>query len=164
MTRVVVSFLVSAVVVGCSSTNTGSVARSDGGADGGTSTSRDGAPASDAQVSFEAGVTDGPSGGACSAEPSRDGCIKCCSNFHQDGAAAFLLATIDCLCDATRCKADCADTLCATDLKDPDARCTQCANDKDAECKGPVAGACAAEPECVAFDKCVGDSSCANKP
>lgn len=163
--RVFVLTCVAAFVVACSSTTT---TPATGLRD--ASTGEGGAGGTDASTSGDGGGTprdagsDGPAAGACASEASRNGCITCCSNFHQDGAAAFLLATIDCLCDASRCKTDCATTLCATDLKDPDARCNQCATDKDAECKGPVAAACAASPECVAFDKCVGDSGCAGKP
>ncbi len=105
------------------------------------------------------------SAGECSSSATQTACVTCCSNAHQDGAGAYLVATIDCMCLPANCATECATTLCNADNpKGPDAKCTTCVNGKNAACAPAIKTACTADPECIAFDGCIGGSSCTSKP
>lgn len=167
--RILASALLSSFVAlaACSASKGSSIADgADGGADGGStngstrpdaSTTATDPPAKDASVAET-------STGECSGEATQTACVSCCSKAHQDGAGAYLVATIDCMCQPTNCEKDCAATLCNADNpKAPDATCTTCVNGKNGACAPSIKSACTADPNCVAFDACVGESSCTAK-
>lgn len=153
----------------CSASKGSSIADGAGGGDGGA----DGAT-TDASTKADGSTTTDPttkdasaaetSTGECSGEATQTACVSCCSKAHQDGASAYLVATIDCMCLPANCEKDCAATLCnAANPKAPDATCTTCVNGKNGACAQSIKSACTADPDCVAFDACVGESSCATK-
>ncbi len=168
--RIFSSVLVlSLVSLGACSASKGSTITdtADGGPDGGSTTdgggNADGSkPTTDPPTKDAA--ADDASTGECSGEATQTACVSCCSKAHQDGAGAYLVATIDCMCMTANCEKDCADTLCNADNpKNPDATCTACVSAKNGACAQAIKSACTADPDCVAFDACVGESSCASK-
>jgi hypothetical protein len=111
----------------------------------------------------DASVVDPPAG-ECAGEATQSACVSCCSKAHQDGAGAYLVATIDCMCLPANCETECATTLCNADNpKNPDSKCATCVNGKNAACAMSIKSACTAAPNCVAFDACIGDSGCTGK-
>lgn len=105
-----------------------------------------------------------PTKGECKAETTQTACFECCDAKHEDGAGVFYLALFDCICADANCKEACGDTMCNdADPKEPDAACNACMAKKNADCQLPVAQECQADPDCVAYDKCVGTSGCASK-
>jgi hypothetical protein len=105
-----------------------------------------------------------PTGGQCANETSFDTCLDCCATAHEDGANTFYGTYIDCLCTAA-CATECSASLCDTaNPTAPDAACDACISANGTMCQSDVAAACSADPDCIAFDKCVGDSDCENKP
>jgi hypothetical protein len=111
----------------------------------------------------DASVPDAPTG-ECSSSTTQTACVQCCSTAHQDGAGAYLVATIDCMCLPENCAKDCATSLCLADApKNPDAACSTCVTAKNAACAPSIKSACTADPNCVAFDACVGASECTTK-
>jgi len=138
-----------------------------GAADGGVAS--DAASASDSSTTTtnppakDASVADAATG-QCSGEATQTACVQCCSTAHQDGAGAYLVATIDCMCLPANCETECAATLCNADNpKNPDTKCGACVQGKNGACAQAIKTACTADPECVAFDACVGESSCTAK-
>jgi hypothetical protein len=90
--------------------------------------------------------------------------VTCCSSKHEDGAAIYFVALIDCMCLEANCAKDCKTTLCDPDApKNADAKCQACVQDKNAACAPSIKATCTADPQCVAFDKCVGQSDCPGK-
>lgn len=167
--RILTSALVSSLVAlaACSASKGSSITdAADGGPDGGTtdgSSKADGSTTTTEPPTKDASVAE-TSTGECSGETTQSACISCCSKAHQDGAGAYLVATIDCMCLPANCEKDCAATLCNADNpKSPDATCTTCVNGKNGACAQSIKSACTADPDCVAFDACVGESSCASK-
>jgi len=105
-----------------------------------------------------------PPTGECGAEPTQTACVTCCSNKHEDGAGVYFVALIDCMCLADNCAKDCAATICDPNSpKNPDAACNTCITSKNAACAASTKATCTADPGCVAFDTCVGQSSCPAK-
>ncbi len=102
--------------------------------------------------------------GECSPTTTQSACTTCCAQKHNNGAAAYIVAVNDCMCVAARCLGDCADTFCSPAFKAPDARCNVCITAKTGECSTQIAAQCMADPDCVAFDRCVGESGCQSKP
>jgi hypothetical protein len=102
--------------------------------------------------------------GECSSEATSTSCVSCCSKAHQDGAGAYLVATIDCMCLPANCAKECAATICNADNpKNPDAACSTCVTAKQNACAQSIKSACTADPACVEFDACVGASECTTK-
>jgi hypothetical protein len=107
---------------------------------------------------------DPPPGGQCAAEQSFDTCLDCCSTEHPTGSDTFYGAYIQCLCTSV-CTTECAASLCDTaNPTAPDTACDACITANGNGCQADVSAACSAEPDCVAWDKCIGDSDCQNKP
>ena len=105
-----------------------------------------------------------PTGGECSNETTFDTCLDCCTTAHEDGANTFYGTYIDCLC-TTACASECSLSLCdAANPTAPDAACDACISANGNACQADVAAACSADPDCIAFDKCIGDSQCQTKP
>jgi len=136
------------------------------GTDGGTT---DAAAAHDSSTitteppAKDASVPDAPTG-ECSSSTTQTACVQCCSTAHQDGAGAYLVATIDCMCLPANCEKECATTLCNADNpKNPDTKCATCVQGKNNTCAPSIKSACTADPNCVAFDACVGASDCTTK-
>lgn len=106
-----------------------------------------------------------PTAGACAGEASFDACVTCCSNAHPDGSDTFYGTYVMCLCETANCGLECGTTLC-----DPvaptqaDAACSACIQAQGNNCQADVSAACSADPDCIAFDTCVGDSQCGAKP
>jgi hypothetical protein len=136
-------------------------AASDAGTD--ASSTKDSATTTVDPPAKDASVPDAPTG-ECSSSATQTACVQCCSTAHQDGAGAYLVATIDCMCLPANCEKDCATSLCLADNpKNPDAACTACVTAKNNACAPSIKAACTADPECVAFDACVGASECNTK-
>ena len=134
-----------------------------GGAPTDASSKADGSTTTTDSATKDASVAE-TSTGECSGEATQTACVSCCSKAHQDGAGAYLVATIDCMCLPANCEKDCATTLCNADNpKNPDATCATCVNAKNGACAQSIKNACTADPNCVAFDACVGESSCTAK-
>lgn len=154
-------------IAACSAAKSTSIAdSSDGGADAGATDAAaiyDGPLGRPDEPQKDASAPDAPVG-ECSSSPTQTSCVSCCSKAHQDGAGAYLLATIDCMCVEEKCAKECEATLCNTDTpKNPDAECSSCVSAKNAQCAQAVKAACTAEPDCVAFDACVSASDCTIK-
>ena len=113
-------------------------------------------------ASKDASVPDAPTG-ECSGEATQTSCVSCCSKAHQDGAGAYLVATIDCMCLPANCEKECSATICNANPKSPDAECSTCLSAKNNACAQAVKTACTADPSCVEFDACVGASECTTK-
>lgn len=106
-----------------------------------------------------------PAAGQCASEATFDTCLDCCVAAHPTGSDTFYGTYIDCLCLPANCATDCGLSLCDPFAPSaPDALCDACISAASASCQAPVATACSADPDCIAFDTCVGDSDCANKP
>jgi hypothetical protein len=102
--------------------------------------------------------------GECAGEVTQTACVTCCSEKYQDGAGAYLVALIDCMCTADNCAKDCAASLCIPDApKAADPACATCLDAKNSVCAPTVTTACKADPSCMAFDACVSKSRCAAK-
>ncbi len=102
--------------------------------------------------------------GECGGESTQQGCINCCVTKHETGSDVYFVALFDCVCQASQCATACADTMCNEENpQNPDAACNACMAEKNATCQQSVAAACSAEPDCLAFDKCVGESVCTAK-
>ncbi len=114
-------------------------------------------PAKDATV-------DAPPPGECEAETTQAACFTCCTNKHGDGAGAYFLAVIDCMCVPGKCEAACAATLCDPDNPTKaDGPCEACLTTYNSACSADIQADCTMDPECVAFDKCNGESHCPGK-
>jgi hypothetical protein len=113
------------------------------------------------------GGGDGGGGGggdtACGQMSTSDDCITCCQGNHQQGSATFVAAVRNCACGPTVCQTECSATYCASQPKNPDTACNNCLNSKlQTSCQGPVSQACSPQPDCVAFNSCLG--LCENLP
>jgi hypothetical protein len=107
---------------------------------------------------------DPPPGGQCAAEQSFDTCLDCCSTEHQVGSDTFYGAYIQCLCTSA-CATECSASLCDTaNPTAPDTACDACISANGSSCQADVSAACSAEPDCIAWDKCIGDADCESKP
>jgi hypothetical protein len=105
-----------------------------------------------------------PTGGECSNEATGDDCTNCCATAHQTGANTFYGTLIDCLCTGS-CGTQCAQTLCnQTNPAQPDTTCNACIQANGGSCQNAVTSACGADPDCMAFEQCLGDSQCSSKP
>lgn len=105
-----------------------------------------------------------PTGGQCASETTFDTCLDCCSTAHEDGANTFYGTYINCLC-TDACATECSLSLCDTaNPTNPDAACNACITNNGSMCQAEVSAACSADPNCIAFDKCIGDSDCDTKP
>jgi hypothetical protein len=159
--------VVAAALAACSaSKGSGVEGPAASGTDGGTT---DAATATDSSTVTtdpppkDASVPDSPAG-ECSSSATQTACVQCCSTAHQDGAGAYLVATIDCMCVPANCSKECAATLCNADNpKGPDAECSTCLQAKNSACAPSIKSACTADPQCVAFDACIGGSDCTTK-
>ena len=159
--------VVAATLAACSaSKGTGLTDPAADGTDAGSTdaaAARDSSPPTTEPTTKDASVPDSPAG-ECSSSVTQTACVQCCSTAHQDGAGAYLVATIDCMCLPANCEKDCAATLCNADNpKNPDATCSTCVQGKNSACAPSIKNACTADPNCVAFDACVGASDCAIK-
>jgi hypothetical protein len=102
--------------------------------------------------------------GECGAEATQTGCVTCCQNKHEDGATTYGVALIECSCLEANCAKECLPTICdENNPKNPDAACNTCMAAKSAACSGAIKTACNADPDCIKFDACVGESSCTSK-
>lgn len=119
-----------------------------------------------ASVDGSAGDARGPdaSAGECGDKPKQAACTSCCVNAHMDGAGAYLFAVSECVCVDARCQRECGATFCAAEPKDPDAACNACITANTGPCTAQIKASCTAEPDCVAFDTCMGESGCTTKP
>jgi len=105
-----------------------------------------------------------PPAGECVAEKTQTSCITCCSTKHEDGSGTYFVALIDCMCLPDNCARDCEKTLCdANNPQNADSACQACVQAKNAKCATPIKTACQADPDCLAFDACIGASDCASK-
>lgn len=105
-----------------------------------------------------------PPAGECTAEPTQTKCVTCCSSKHEDGAGTYFVALIDCMCLADNCARDCEKTLCdPNNPQNADTACQACVQSKNSKCATPIKSACQADPDCLAFDACIGASSCLSK-
>jgi hypothetical protein len=105
-----------------------------------------------------------PTGGVCASETSFETCLDCCSTEHPQGSDTFYGSYVGCLCTSA-CAAECSLSLCDTaNPAAPDFECEDCITTYGSTCQADVAAACNADPDCIAFDKCVGDSQCETKP
>jgi hypothetical protein len=102
--------------------------------------------------------------GQCAAEATFGDCVDCCATAHPDGSDTFYGTYIQCLC-TTACATECSASLCdQTNPAAPDAACDACIQANGNTCQADVSAACSADPDCIAFDTCVGDSQCSTKP
>jgi len=105
-----------------------------------------------------------PPPGECSSEASQTSCVTCCSNKHEDGAAVYFVALIDCMCLEANCAKECKTTLCDPENpKNADADCQTCVQQKNGACASTIKTTCTGDADCVAFDACVGQSDCTGK-
>jgi hypothetical protein len=127
----------------------------------------------------EASMMDGPAGeaGACKAVAKAD-CKSCCEKAHPNGHKMHTAAQLSCACEPALCgpleggkgfdsgaldEGACKDSCGTTTIPSPD--CGKCLNTATGTKKAPgscytsVSTACNAEPECVAFTKCLVDCS-----
>jgi hypothetical protein len=105
-----------------------------------------------------------PDPGECSSEKTQTACVTCCSNKHMDGSGVYFAALLDCMCTMDNCAKDCAKTLC--DMNNPqnaDAQCQACVSAKNNACAPMIKTTCLADPDCTAFDACIGKSDCTGK-
>ena len=113
----------------------------------------------------DAAPPDEPAPGECSSEATQTSCVTCCSNKHEDGAAVYFVALIDCMCLPANCEKECALTLC--DPADPEERRRRVPDLRAAEEQrvrdAPSRARAPAIADCVAFDACVGKSDCPGK-
>lgn len=157
--------------VACSST-TVTTSASDAGASDAASTdatAQDSAALPGSDSGLPDARADSPSGdaaasGECGFHPKQTACTNCCVAAHSDGAGAYLFAVANCMCVDARCQRECAATFCADTPKDPDATCNACISAKTGECSAQIAAECSADADCVAFDRCMGESGCLGKP
>ncbi len=165
------SFLASVMFVACSSTGAGPSGGTDAGSDGSVPSEAAAAEAS-VQPESDGGTADAraeaasfdAAAGECGFHPKQTACTNCCVAAHNDGAGAYLFAVAECMCVEARCQKECNDTFCAPEPRDPDATCNACITAKTGECSGPIMTSCNADPDCVAFDRCMGESGCLSKP
>lgn len=171
---VLASVLVSGLVVACAnaqvdpiptSDKSTTVPEPDAGANGGTASTGEDLGSKKKPAPPPTGQDPKPTAGQCASEATFDTCLDCCVTAHPDGSDTFYGSYLACLCQAANCELDCGTTLC-----DPvaptqaDAACNACIQAKGNNCQADVSAACSADPDCIAFDTCVGDSQCATKP
>lgn len=130
---------------------------SDAGSEGGKSDK------ADASKGNEDEEEDPPAETGCGDETSQQACAQCCATEYPDGYAVYSGAVQECVCEADNCADDCADTLCAAQPKNPDAKCGTCADSKQQACGDALTKACNASQDCMAFYQCVVDSGCLDK-
>jgi hypothetical protein len=105
-----------------------------------------------------------PPPGECSSETTQTACVTCCSNKHEDGAAVYFVALIDCMCTVENCAKDCEATLCDPDNpQNADAACQGCVQAKNSKCATIIKTTCQNDADCTAFDACIGKSDCPGK-
>lgn len=161
-----VAFAAPALAVACSSTQGSGIETTPSPRDdAGTADAALDAPSSpdvDPQKK-DASAPDAPTG-ECSSETTQTSCVACCSGKHEDGAAAYFIAVIDCMCLQANCAKSCEKTLCEpNNPKKADAECEACLTAKNSACAPSIKTTCTGDPNCLAFDACVGDSSCPSK-
>lgn len=161
--------LVVASVVACSSSSpSDSPPLVDASAETGATDASADAPPSTSDAAVDASTRDAiapdASTGECSDKPKQAACTSCCVNAHMDGAGAYLFAVSQCVCVDTRCQRECGTTFCAAEPKDPDAACNACITANTGPCTAQIKALCTADPDCVAFDTCMGESGCTTKP
>lgn len=151
---------------GCSSGSTGTgvveeTTPTDKAPDASRSSESDAMPATPPKK--DAGPVEPPAG-ECVAEKTQTSCITCCSSKHEDGSGTYFVALIDCMCLPDNCARDCEKTLCdANNPQNADSACQACVQAKNTKCATPIKTACQADPDCLAFDGCIGASDCAAK-
>ena len=102
-----------------------------------------------------------PPAPACSNAQGADACYECCDARHAGGAQRWDQAMQACVCAATACGVQCAQTACAEPPVVPVAgdACSACLDSATA-CEQQADTACAADPACNAFAACVEASEC----
>lgn len=125
----------------------------------------------------------------CGATATYDLCNACCDMFHPGGGDVIPNVAYDCTCMkgsaailARECATPCKTTYCNdAGISAPDAgsSCEIClgkalagdAGDASAgvgsrpgDCRGPAISACVADPNCIAYEKCVQAADCNSKP
>lgn len=99
----------------------------------------------------------------CGAAASRDACLECCGGVSPDGAAAYQIATLQCMCKEGNCLTECTATFCAEEAKSADATCNSCMTSKKGNCAAELTEKCSADPGCVAFKSCLDQAACDQK-
>ena len=112
--------------------------------------------------------TDAPVADPCS-KLNRNACLTCCDNAHQAGVKVVNDAFDKCICGPPvgvdgKCQTQCAASDCdpspdsgGSDAGDPCDLCETKETDDGGACGPKIDTACAASPDCVAWNKC-GDS------
>jgi hypothetical protein len=145
--------------------NTGGSGNPGGGGGGDTGSSSGG--------QGTAGTSDGGGGGQqCPTSSEADcknagsQCLNCCSCFHQHGVTTFDQSIANCACQASVCRQQCANSLCAQNPTSPSQgdACDNCVNaalqpDAGAGCMQQVVIACNADRDCVGLLQCVNGSN-----
>ena len=152
-----VAAFVSIVVVACSS--------SDEDTDGAKATNTTGDASADGSTSDKSGLgtkdSSAPSPKTCSISQGIDACYECCEANHPGGAEPYDETLRTCLCAASACATECAESVCATTPTDPvegDA-CSTCINDA-VDCEAKAGAACDASAACTALAECIDASGC----
>ena len=101
---------------------------------------------------------------ACFAESTKLDCGNCCAQVHAKGFDVFAAALVACDCEgidggAGDCATECATSLCSPNGQGSDATCSTCVQKSigaGGACQKYVVDRCAAEPDCLAQQKCAG--------
>jgi hypothetical protein len=100
----------------------------------------------------EGGVPE--AGSTCSSDIDAETCIICCEGVDMEGAKTFFTAFGDCACTSPgTCASECGSSYCAGTTATM--ACDTCLTSAlSGACNAPVAKACGADPDCIAFNNC----------
>lgn len=151
-------------LVACSSTETTTEEKptdSDKDDAGPTETKEDAGPTEDTDSGTDG---TGDSDEVCLEEATRDACMECCAERHEQGSITLTRAIIACACDSASadgaCQDECAATVCGAQPTEPDAACDACIKGSIGQggaCSASVGAACQADEDCMAGQYCLAD-------
>jgi hypothetical protein len=103
----------------------------------------------------------------CSASTTMNLCQACCQAGNSGGFDSYELALTSCICDMPGlCVSQCSATACAGAAPPAGTPCSACiakVTGPDGGCASQIAGQCASDPHCTAYEACLESSGCAKK-
>ena len=155
-----VAAVVSIVIVACSSSDSSTNLGAKGTTTKGDA-SADASKSSSDKSELETKDSSAPPSTTCSKDQGADACFECCEAKNPNGAPAYDQAMRTCLCAASACATQCAESVCAATPTEPTDGddCSTCIDD-EVECEAQAEAACAANAACSALAACIEESDC----
>lgn len=160
--------LVAPVTLGCAKSDEEGEPTSDGGTASDATTDASRADSGGGQ----ADTGTGEAGNPCEATTTQGACTQCCSKDNQAGSDFYSATSLECVCQASVCKTQCASAYCdpagakSPSAGDPCATCYQNAlrTLSPSGCRDTIPQVCQQDTACNTYLACTTQSRCALKP